>query len=110
VCAGDWVAAAEDNTFAAADLFPGGALAGAARVPLYPGTLAACPDAALDRDQVDGIASYMVGVGSENAQALATALALPGLWFVVYLHMAGQAPCHLVGLATQPIASGPTCY
>jgi acetyl-CoA acetyltransferase len=68
--------------------------------------LAACADAGLHRDQVDGIASHMVGADSENAQALATALALPGLRFVVDLHMAGQAPCHLVGLAAQAITSG----
>jgi acetyl-CoA acetyltransferase len=68
--------------------------------------LAACADAGLSPEQVDGIGSHMVGSDSENGQAVATALALPGLRFVVDLAMAGQAPCHLVGLAASAIASG----
>lgn len=68
--------------------------------------VAACADAGLPVDAVDGIASHMVGADSESAQALATALALPGLRFVVDLNTAGQAPCHLVGLAAAAVASG----
>jgi acetyl-CoA acetyltransferase len=68
--------------------------------------LAACADAGLDPGLVDGIATHRVGADSESAQALATVLALPGLRFVVDLAMAGQAPCHLVGLAAAAIATG----
>lgn len=67
---------------------------------------AACEDAGLPVEAVDGIASHMVAGDSENAQALATALALPGLRYVVDLNQAGQAPCHLVGLASLAIAAG----
>jgi acetyl-CoA acetyltransferase len=68
--------------------------------------IAACADAGLPPEQLDGIGSHMVGADSENASALATALALPGLRYVADLNMAGQAPCHLVGLAAAAIASG----
>lgn len=68
--------------------------------------LAACADAGLDPSEVDGVASHMVGDDSENSQALATALALPGLRFVLDLNQAGQAPCHLVGQAAAAVADG----
>ena len=68
--------------------------------------LAACDDAVLDPDRVDGLASHMVGADSENCQAVATALGLPGLRHVVDLTTAGQAPCHLVGLAASAVITG----
>ncbi len=68
--------------------------------------LAACADAGLSPSAVDGIASYMVSNDSENCQALATALALPGLRYVMDCNGAGQSPCRLVGNATMAIATG----
>ncbi|MBN9112055.1 MAG: lipid-transfer protein [Pseudonocardia sp.] len=68
--------------------------------------LAACTDAGLDPALVDGVGTHSVGQDSEPAQAVATALASPGLRWVVDLAMAGQAPCHLVGLAADAIATG----
>ncbi|RTL69688.1 MAG: acetyl-CoA acetyltransferase [Pseudonocardiaceae bacterium] len=68
--------------------------------------LAACADAGLDPALVDGVGTHSAGQDSEPAQAVATALALPGLRWVVDLAMAGQAPCHLVGLAADAVATG----
>ena len=72
--------------------------------------LGACADAGLSPQAVDGIASYMVSNDSENCEALATALALPGLRYVMDCNGAGQSPCHLVGNATMAIATGAADY
>jgi acetyl-CoA acetyltransferase len=68
--------------------------------------LRACEDAGLPTSAVDGIASYMVSNDSETCEALATALALPGLRYVMDSNGAGQSPCQLVGNATMAIATG----
>lgn len=68
--------------------------------------LGACGDAGMPTSAVDGIASFMVSNDSENCEALATALALPGLRYVMDCNGAGQSPCHLVGNATMAIATG----
>lgn len=68
--------------------------------------VAACEDAGLPVRELDGIASHMVGADSENAQALATALALPGLRVVLDLNQAGQAPCNVLAHAAAAISAG----
>ena len=68
--------------------------------------VAACADAGLPLHEVDGIASHMVGADSENAQAVGTALALPGLRLVLDLNQAGHAPCNLLGHVAAAIAAG----
>lgn len=68
--------------------------------------VAACGDAGLPLHEVDGIASHMVGADSENAQAVGTALALPGLRLVLDLNQAGQAPCNLLGHVAAAVAAG----
>ncbi|QJY44778.1 thiolase C-terminal domain-containing protein [Pseudonocardia broussonetiae] len=68
--------------------------------------IAACEDAGLPVREVDGIASHMVGSDSENAQALATALALPGLRVVLDLNQAGHAPCNLLAHAAAAVSAG----
>ncbi|PXY18954.1 thiolase C-terminal domain-containing protein [Prauserella muralis] len=68
--------------------------------------VAACDDAGLPVHEVDGIASHMIGHDSENAQAVATALALPGLRCVLDLNQAGQAPCNLLAHAAASISAG----
>ena len=59
--------------------------------------VAACGDAGLPLHEVDGIASYMVGADSENAQAVAPHWPCPGCGSSLDLNQAGQAPCHLRG-------------
>lgn len=68
--------------------------------------LGACADAGAPTGAVNGIASFMVSNDSENCEALATALALPELRYVMDCNGAGQSPCHLVGNATMAIATG----
>ena len=68
--------------------------------------VAACADAGLPLHEVDGIASHMVGADSENAQAVGTALALPGLRLVLDLNQAGHAPCNLLGHVAAAVAAG----
>lgn len=68
--------------------------------------LNACADAGLPTSSVDGIGSFMVGSDSETCEALATALALPGLRYVMDCNGAGQSPCHLVGNAAMAVATG----
>jgi acetyl-CoA acetyltransferase len=67
---------------------------------------AALDDAGLDHGDVDGIASFMLMHDSVPAQAVATALALPGLRFSVDADLGGQAPCHLVSLAAMAVETG----
>ena len=66
----------------------------------------ALDDAGLDAQEVDGIASFMVMHDSVPCQALATALALPELRFVVDADLGGQAPCYLTWLAAMAVESG----
>ena len=66
--------------------------------------LSACADAGLPVSSVDGIASFMVN-DSEPCEAVATALALPGLRYIMDCNGAGQSPCQLVGNATMAIAT-----
>lgn len=66
----------------------------------------ACVDAGLPLTELDGVGSFMVGTDSVTCGALSTALALPGLQFAADLNQAGQAPCHLLGIAADAIRSG----
>jgi acetyl-CoA acetyltransferase len=67
---------------------------------------AALDDAGLPTSSVDGIVTFQVMHDSVPAQAVATALALPGLRTSVDLDLGGQAPCHLVGLAAAAVQAG----
>ena len=66
----------------------------------------ALDDAGLDAKDVDGIASFMVMHDSVPCVALATALAVPELRFVVDADLGGQAPCYLTWLAAMAVESG----
>jgi acetyl-CoA acetyltransferase len=68
--------------------------------------LAAITDAGLRRDDVDGIASFMVMHDSVPAQAVATVLGLPQLRFSLDVELGGQAPCHLVAQAAAAVTTG----
>jgi acetyl-CoA acetyltransferase len=63
----------------------------------------ALDDAGLSAADVDGIASFMVMHDSVPAQAVATALAVPELRFVVDADLGGQAPCYLAWLTAAAI-------
>ena len=71
---------------------------------------AACADALSDagiaHGDVDGVGSFMVMHDSVKCQAVATTLATGDLRWSVDLDLGGQAPCHLVGLASSAIATG----
>jgi len=67
---------------------------------------AAVTDAGLDLAEVDGIVSFSVMHDSVPGQAVATALGLPGLRLGLDLDLGGQAPCYLVALAADAVASG----
>jgi acetyl-CoA acetyltransferase len=66
----------------------------------------ALDDAGLPADEVDGIASFMVMHDSVPAQAVATALAVPELRFVVDADLGGQAPCYLAWLSAAVVETG----
>jgi acetyl-CoA acetyltransferase len=66
----------------------------------------ALTDAGLTGQDVDGVGSFMVMHDSVKCQAVATTLAVHGLRWSVDLDLGGQAPCHLVGLASSAIATG----
>lgn len=66
----------------------------------------ALDDAGLDAAEVDGVASFMVMHDSVPCQALATALAVPELRFVVDADLGGQAPCYLTWLAAMAVETG----
>jgi acetyl-CoA acetyltransferase len=68
--------------------------------------LATVDDAGLAATDVDGIVSFSLNHDSVPCQAVATALALPGLRFAADLDLGGQAPCHLVGLAAMAVETG----
>ncbi len=63
-------------------------------------------DAGVDREEVDGIASFAVMHDSVPTQAVATTLALPQLRYSLDIDLGGQAPCHLVTQAAAAIATG----
>ncbi|HXA29704.1 MAG TPA: acetyl-CoA acetyltransferase [Candidatus Angelobacter sp.] len=67
---------------------------------------AAIDDAGLARDEVDGVASFMVMHDSVPSQAVATVLALPEQGLLLDLDLGGQAPCYLVTLAAAAINAG----
>lgn len=66
----------------------------------------AIDDAGLDAVEIDGVASFAWEGDSVPSQAVATALALPEVGFLLDLNMGGQAPSYLVSLAGMAIASG----
>jgi acetyl-CoA acetyltransferase len=63
----------------------------------------AVADAGLEPEAVDGIASYSVHGDSVSAQAMATALGLPRLTYVMDFEQGGQSPCYLAMLAAMAI-------
>ena len=67
---------------------------------------AALDDAGLDASRVDGVASFMLNDDSVPCLAVSTALGLGQQRWVVDLALGGQAPCHLVSLASQAIRAG----
>jgi acetyl-CoA acetyltransferase len=66
---------------------------------------AALADAGLGPDDVDGIASFMVGGDSVPTQAVATTIGVPELRFSLDSNLGGQAPCYLVAQAAAAIAT-----
>jgi acetyl-CoA acetyltransferase len=66
----------------------------------------AIADAGVDKDDVDGVASFMVMHDSVHTQAVATGLALPELRFSLDIDLGGQAPCHLVTQAAAAVTTG----
>jgi acetyl-CoA acetyltransferase len=63
----------------------------------------AVADAGLEPEAIDGIASYSVHGDSVSAQAMATALGLPRLTYVMDFEQGGQSPCYLAMLAAMAI-------
>jgi acetyl-CoA acetyltransferase len=66
----------------------------------------AIADAGLEREAVDGIASFSVLNDSVPGQAVATVLALPRIGYVLDMNLGGQAPSFLVMHAAMAVASG----
>jgi acetyl-CoA acetyltransferase len=67
---------------------------------------AAIDDAGITAQEVDGIASFAVLNDSAPCVAVASALAVPELRFVVDADLGGQAPCYLTWLASMAVATG----
>ncbi len=67
---------------------------------------AAIEDAGLPREDVDGVASFMVMHDSVPTQAVATVLGLPQLRYSLDIDLGGQAPCHLVAQAAAAVTTG----
>ncbi|WP_028605992.1 thiolase C-terminal domain-containing protein [Ottowia thiooxydans] len=67
---------------------------------------AALADAGMPAREVDGVGSFMVLNDSVTCNALATALALPGLRWVLDFQQGGQSPSHVVGQAAMAIENG----
>jgi acetyl-CoA acetyltransferase len=67
---------------------------------------AAIDDAGITAKDVDGIASFAVLNDSAPCVAVASALAIPQLRFVVDADLGGQAPCYLTWLASMAVATG----
>lgn len=66
----------------------------------------AAADAGLPLRAVDGVSSFSVLDDSCSSEAVATALALPPLRYVMDFNQGGQSPCYLVQLATMAIRAG----
>lgn len=66
----------------------------------------AVEDAGLSRSVVDGIVSFSVLNDSVPGQAVATALGLPPLDYVLDLSLGGQAPSFMVMLAAMAVETG----
>jgi acetyl-CoA acetyltransferase len=66
----------------------------------------AADDAGLPLAEVDGVGSFMVLNDSVSCEALATALALPELRYVMDFQQGGQSPCYVVHLASMAVALG----
>lgn len=67
---------------------------------------AALDDAALPLRELDGIATFMWQGDSVPSQAVATALGLRQVHYLLDLQMGGQAPCNLVMQAAMAVHSG----
>jgi acetyl-CoA acetyltransferase len=67
---------------------------------------AAIDDAGIAAKDVDGIASFAVLNDSAPCVAVASALGVPQLRFVVDADLGGQAPCYLTWLASMAVATG----
>ena len=67
---------------------------------------AALDDAGLPAAEVDGLGSFMVMHDSVPCQAVATTLGIGELRLSLDLDLGGQAPCHLVSLASAAITAG----
>jgi acetyl-CoA acetyltransferase len=67
-------------------------------------------DTGVSERDIDGIVSYGLLGDSEPSQALATALGVPKLRFIVDANMGGQAPCHMVSHAAMAIETGVADY
>ena len=66
----------------------------------------AIDDAGLRPQDVDGLGSFMLMHDSVPCVAVATALGLPDVRWLVDLQLGGQAPCHLVSLAAAAVTGG----
>jgi acetyl-CoA acetyltransferase len=66
----------------------------------------ALADAGMDRGDVDGVGSFSVMHDSVPSQAVATTLGLGETRVLFDLDLGGQAPCYLVSIAANAIASG----
>jgi acetyl-CoA acetyltransferase len=67
---------------------------------------AALDDAGMAAAEVDGLGSFMVMHDSVPCQAVATTLGVGELRLSLDLDLGGQAPCHLVSLASAAITAG----
>jgi acetyl-CoA acetyltransferase len=66
----------------------------------------AIADAGLTPGDVDGVGSFMVLNDSVSCEALATALALPGLRWIFDFQMGGQSPCFVTWQAANAVEQG----
>jgi acetyl-CoA acetyltransferase len=66
----------------------------------------AADDAGVPLSEIDGVVSFSMFDDSVPCEAVATALALPGLTYSLDLHLGGQSPCLLVMHAAMAIHSG----
>ncbi|MBB2505239.1 hypothetical protein H5411_39695 [Amycolatopsis echigonensis] len=69
-------------------------------------TRTAAADAGLPLSEVDGVVSFSVLNDSVSSEAVATALALPGLRYVMDFQQGGQSPCFMVQQAAMAVAQG----
>lgn len=66
----------------------------------------ALADAGMAKDAVDGVASFSVLNDSVSCEAVATALALPGLRYVLDFQQGGQSPSIITYQAATAVATG----